>query len=425
MFAGTQKRLRILRDKKSALPTKGFALLEISCFYFSVAVLFFLMARIAGERFGGFAPLSGFGLGLLRVCLAAAVGFLTNWIAVEMIFKPYKPVKWFPLWPQGLVPRNKEKIAEKAGEKIMTDLLNPKLISEKIAKTVADFIQSEKTKQEMISRFLLFIERYQESILKSAVPLAESELIRLVGENVTHEKIRKFWDNVVRPRLQTEEFRSMIAEEILRGLKSLSPDAVETSKQLTQGAVKRAIHRVLPEGISNTAADSVVRMIDWSWVEKEFVQLLDSPETEVKLQNALGEYSERFQEWLDTDEGKEKTALFIAEFRVPIESQIRVYIKKELPARIGEILTSEKTAFWFNDSFVPLLRNGLEPLVKAKTPEILEQVNFKEIVVESINKMDVREFHNLINDVAAESLGAIQVLGFFLGGAVGLLQALL
>lgn len=40
-------------------------------------------------------------------------------------------------------------------------------------------------------------------------------------------------------------------------------------------------------------------------------------------------------------------------------------------------------------------------------------------------RQDVREFHNMINSVAAEHLGAIQVLGFLLGAVIGLFQLLI
>ncbi len=44
---------------------------------------------------------------------------------------------------------------------------------------------------------------------------------------------------------------------------------------------------------------------------------------------------------------------------------------------------------------------------------------------DTIENLDIKEVHGIIDDLAAQHLVAIQVLGFILGGAIGLLQLLL
>ena len=70
---------------------------------------------------------------------AAAVGFLTNFIAIEMLFKPYERTgfHWLRLlslglWKQGMVPANKAKIGHVLGEEIPERLLKPGEISREI-----------------------------------------------------------------------------------------------------------------------------------------------------------------------------------------------------------------------------------------------------------------------------------------------------
>ena len=43
---------------------------------------------------------------------------------------------------------------------------------------------------------------------------------------------------------------------------------------------------------------------------------------------------------------------------------------------------------------------------------------------DAVAPMDMREFHDMINEVAAQHLGAIQVLGYVLGAVVGALTLL-
>ena len=46
------------------------------------------------------------------------------------------------------------------------------------------------------------------------------------------------------------------------------------------------------------------------------------------------------------------------------------------------------------------------------------------MVKETMDKLDIKKVHEIIDDLAAQHLVAIQVLGFILGGAIGLLQLL-
>ena len=56
---------------------------------------------------------------------------------------------------------------------------------------------------------------------------------------------------------------------------------------------------------------------------------------------------------------------------------------------------------------------------------ILQDLNISKKVKDTIENLDIKEVHGIIDDLAAQHLVAIQVLGFILGGAIGLLQLLL
>lgn len=68
--------------------------------------------------------------GLLRiVSVSGMIGFLTNWIAITMLFKP---VRKRPLLGQGLIPAHKERIAYRLAMAVSKDLINPNIIKQKI-----------------------------------------------------------------------------------------------------------------------------------------------------------------------------------------------------------------------------------------------------------------------------------------------------
>lgn len=64
--------------------------------------------------------------------ISGLIGWFTNFIAVKMIFRPYKPINLFILKIQGLMPKRQEELAIKIGETISLHLLSHKDIAESI-----------------------------------------------------------------------------------------------------------------------------------------------------------------------------------------------------------------------------------------------------------------------------------------------------
>lgn len=56
--------------------------------------------------------------------VAALIGWITNYIAVKMIFRPRKPIHFLGLRIQGLLPKRQYEIAESIGETVARDLLS-------------------------------------------------------------------------------------------------------------------------------------------------------------------------------------------------------------------------------------------------------------------------------------------------------------
>ncbi len=71
--------------------------------------------------------------GLLgKITVTGLVGFLTNWIAIKMLFYPRKKR---PLLGQGLIPARKERIILRLGEQISKEVINKDLILAKISES--------------------------------------------------------------------------------------------------------------------------------------------------------------------------------------------------------------------------------------------------------------------------------------------------
>ncbi len=73
--------------------------------------------------------------GLLRILsISGFIGFLTNWIAIKMLFRPTHKR---PILGQGLIPAQKERIAFRLARAVSEDLINPEIIKRKIHESQA------------------------------------------------------------------------------------------------------------------------------------------------------------------------------------------------------------------------------------------------------------------------------------------------
>ena len=70
----------------------------------------------------------------LTPLIAATIGWVTNWLAIKMLFHPRKPLRFFFWKWQGLIPRRQQQLATEAAEIIEREILQQHLILSEIKK---------------------------------------------------------------------------------------------------------------------------------------------------------------------------------------------------------------------------------------------------------------------------------------------------
>jgi uncharacterized membrane protein YheB (UPF0754 family) len=84
------------------------------------------------------------------VVVATVHGFLAAWMAIWMLFHPYKGVKLFGItvWPQGMIPRHRERLAQSIGNAVGNELVSQQTVFDALfetsffARKVDDFVGS-------------------------------------------------------------------------------------------------------------------------------------------------------------------------------------------------------------------------------------------------------------------------------------------
>lgn len=314
---------------------KGLGIVESVIRLASLATLLVMLpAKVVASRIGWTYPACLDAV--VAVLVSAAVGYITNWIAIEMLFKPYEknrchPFSLFTLgyWNQGLVPRNKDRIGVEMGRETERRLLNPEMIARELCALIPGMLRNR-------------------------------ELTGRLTEGIKNLIVR---------------YRDPIARKVVDGFQRRAPQIMDMAKT----ELGRIVHdycrnKALLSMLANEISQMIVACVDWSNVEQRLKFKLGEPDT-VKM------------------------------------------IGTEIDSLV------ESCVSWAERDLVPMIEPQLLELANGPVKDmIVEKLDLANRVAEAVRKQDVREFHEMINSLAAKHLGAIQVLGYFLGMLVGLVQ---
>lgn len=308
--------------------------------------------------------------------LGGLIGYITNDIAIRMLFRPHKAKYLFgihiPFTP-GIIPKEKGRIAEAIGGVISENLMNNEVLEKyllsdemigKVRSAVEGFISTQQQNQESVARFLghylskdeidSIVQNINQSITKQTYEkLADSS----VGDKVAHIAI----DHVAQ-KLTIDGAQELLSGigGALGGLKGMAAGLFGgniVAKFL--GMLREPAEHFLAKNINTMLRDNGEEIVS-NMIGGEVDNFLDKP-----VCTLLEGHEEQLAQTVDT-----------------IESIYRSIITEHLP-------------------------------------KILESIDISKIVRERINEMDVNETEKLIFQVMDKELKAIVWLGALLGLLMG------
>ena len=313
---------------------------------------------------------------IIAPLLGALIGYITNDIAIRMLFRPHKAKYLFgihiPFTP-GIIPKEKGRIAEAIGGVISENLMNNEVLEKyllsdemigKVRSAVEEFISTQQQNQESVARFLghylsndeidTIAQNINQSITKQTYEkLADSS----VGDKVAHIAI----DHVAQ-KLTIDGAQELLSGigGALGGLKGMAAGLFGgniVAKFL--GMLREPAEHFLAKNINTMLRDNGEEIVS-NMIGGEVDNFLNKPVCKL-----LEGHEEQLAQTVDT-----------------IESIYRSIITEHLP-------------------------------------KILESIDISKIVRERINEMDVNETEKLIFQVMDKELKAIVWLGALLGLLMG------
>lgn len=314
--------------------------------------------------------------------LGGLIGYITNDIAIRMLFRPHKAKYLFgihiPFTP-GIIPKEKGRIAEAIGGVISENLMNNEVLEKyllsdemigKVRSAVEEFISIQQQNQESVARFLghylskdeidSIAQNINQSITKQTYEkLADSS----VGDKVAHIAI----DHVAQ-KLTIDGAQELLSGigGALGGLKGMAAGLFGgniVAKFL--GMLREPAEHFLAKNINTMLRDNGEEIVS-NMIGGEVDHFLDKPVCKL-----LEGHEEQLAQTVDT-----------------IESIYRSIITEHLS-------------------------------------KILESIDISKIVRERINEMDVNETEKLIFQVMDKELKAIVWLGALLGLVMGSINFLI
>ena len=146
---------------------------------------------------------------IMMISVGALIGWFTNYLAIKLLFRPYKEMNFLFFKIQGLIPKRKNEIIENIADVVeqelisMTDIVNKfknSEIDEEILNNLLDKIVGEKLKNSILEKnplLKMFVndslmdkikEYVKKSILENKEEIVE-EIVKIVEDKINFKEI--------------------------------------------------------------------------------------------------------------------------------------------------------------------------------------------------------------------------------------------
>lgn len=289
---------------------------------------------------------------LIAPAVGAVIGYLTNYIAIKMLFHPHKAIyigKWrVPLTP-GLIPKEQDRIAKSIGEVISTDLLNEA--------TLKQVLTSDETVDKVRSALTGLVEENRENgstvkeVLLSAVP--EERADRSIS--AAREKLSA----VICDRLYAIDF----GEAISKGVKQKAAADGKTRRFHT-GIIEKFYGSI--GGMVNKTVAKYADSIVTNLVDEESDQLLN-----MQVSAVIAKYDGKIPGWIEKGVGlyvsviESNTGRILEGVNIQkiVEDKINALEIKQLEKLLFGLMKRELNAILYLGALLGFLMGWITPLL--------------------------------------------------------------
>ena len=360
---------------------------------------------------------------LVPVLTAAAVGYLTNYLAIWLLFRPY--TKHGPFW--GVIPRNQPRLAKSLGKTIPERLLPPAELAQTITELAGAFLRNPEILARVRCAVGEAVSANGHAIAAFLVPYASRSLKVVLDDQLKGEKVAQLVGFCAEQFLSKPENRTKVVEGILAEVRQNSPQLISFLRVALRPAAIAYLKQhfgmmLVMLGGAETVVDGILNHLDWASIEQLISERLGTEETQKMLADEVGALATRLREHLQTAEAQQALDQFIAEHTPQWENALVNYLQEKLPGMLAALFDNDGLWNAIAEKLLPYLQQLIEQELTAHSEEIVARLNLSGRIESAVNELDPAEAHSLINQVSGRELTLLQVLGYFLGAVAGFLM---
>lgn len=227
--------------------------------------------------------------GLMRILsISGLIGFLTNWLAITMLFRP---AKRRPIFGQGLVPAQKDRIAFRLAAAVSEDLINPDIIKQKIQESNA--ISKYRAQATEYIREVIDDPEFRNDLKALAVNyvdemVAQPEVRANIAESIIHQIENNIEENSFEKValkaysfIKGQEMQSLVEDALTKlpggvekGLDKLDsfldtlPDKIEANSSTIENIVTSLLYKLINQLDVHALVEDNLREYDEQRLEK-------------------------------------------------------------------------------------------------------------------------------------------------------------
>jgi uncharacterized membrane protein YheB (UPF0754 family) len=360
--------------------------------------------------------------------VGAAIGGVTNSLAIKMLFRPYHPIyiagKRLPFTP-GLIPKRREELAYQMGRMVVEHLLTPEGIRRKL------------TEQTFIQGVVKWAQEEGEKWLSSDKTIGE--LVTLLGVKQPEEMIQRRITSLVETKYEQwmKEIRSKTIHEAFPAELHAKVEATfpALANYIADKAIdyfnseegKQRIDRMVGDFLSGRGMlGNMLQMFlgNVSLADKiqpEIIKFLNNEGTKELLANLLAKEWDKLKAYKLADVeawiGKERAMDFVKNFVV--ES---LDIGELLNKPLSTVIAPYKETMIHH--LIPKAVDVLSGLIVEKVDTIIQRLQLEEIVRSQVETFSVERLEEMILSISKREFKMITYLGALLGGIIGIIQGI-
>ncbi|MGG3622757.1 DUF445 family protein [Bacillus gobiensis] len=366
---------------------------------------------------------------IFMIVIGAAIGAVTNHLAIKMLFRPYRPIYLFgkrlPFTP-GLIPKRRDDLAKQMGLTVVNHLLTPEGLKKRL--------NSELFKSNVIKWIEMFIEETSQSSMKI------NEVLWKIGIKNAHEKIDSWLNNWTDEKLdeflrnhRNDPIKNMLPEEthqkLISGIPVVSDYILKVSIGYFESEEGRdRLERMIDDFFKERGKlGSMIQMFfgNSSLVDRirpELIKFLSNAETRQLLSDLLRNEWVKLREYTFEDLNQTWEAETIIK-TTKQKVMKRFSTKPILEKRIGEAIKPLKEDI--AQTYLPAAIDWCVNALNTHMDDLFRRMQLEEIVKDQVEDFPVERLEEMVLSISKKEFKMITYLGGLLGGIIGAIQALL